>query len=184
MKKMIIATCMLKINEVINAIRGLGDKIEHKIIINKVLRSLPQRLESKVFAIEEAKDLNVFSFDEMHGFLTTWEMRNEKGKPSDREVVFMATKSTKARVESEEEDTLDLEESNFIWKLKIRQGKYKGKLPFKCFSCGGVDHFTAKCSYIESNDNDDNASMQNSDWYKKRAKKFKKDRHKKNSFIS
>lgn len=44
-------------------------------------------------------------------------MRTIKVKSSDKEAVFKVTKSTKARVESEEV-TSDLEESNFVWKLK------------------------------------------------------------------
>jgi len=75
-----IVAYMLKVNEVINAIRGLGETIEDKIIVKKVLRSLPYRFDSKVSTIKEEKDLNVFSLDEMHGSLTTWEMRIVKEK--------------------------------------------------------------------------------------------------------
>ena len=34
-------------------------------------------------------------------------------------------------------------------------GKYKGKLPFKCFNCGEIVHFASKCPYKNSgNEND------------------------------
>lgn len=36
-------------------------------------------------------------------------------------------------------------EANFVHKLKRGKGKYKGKLPFKCFNSGDVGHFAAKC---------------------------------------
>ena len=32
-------------------------------------------------------------------------------------------------------------------KLQKRSGKYKGKFPFKCFNCGRIWHFQAKCPY-------------------------------------
>ena len=50
--------------------------------MKKVLRSLPQRFDSKFSTIEEEKDLNTFNIDEMHGSLTTYEMRIGKSKPS------------------------------------------------------------------------------------------------------
>jgi len=37
-----IEAYMIRVNEVINAIRGLGEKIEDSIIVKKILRSLPQ----------------------------------------------------------------------------------------------------------------------------------------------
>ncbi|XP_043710262.1 glutamate receptor 2.7-like [Telopea speciosissima] len=41
-------------------------------------RSLPDRLDSKVSAVEEAKDLEVLSLDELHGIFTAYEMRKAK----------------------------------------------------------------------------------------------------------
>ena len=43
---------------------------------------------------------------------------------------------------------LDDDEANFVRKLKRGQGKYKGKLPFKCFKCGRVGHFVSKCTRV------------------------------------
>ena len=43
---------------------------------------------------------------------------------------------------SEEED-----EVNFIKKLQQGSGRFRGKLPFKCFACGRVDHYASKCPH-------------------------------------
>ena len=32
-------------------------------------------------------------------------------------------------------------------KLQLGTGRFKGKLPFKCFACGKVGHYAAKCPY-------------------------------------
>ena len=42
-------------------------------------------------------------------------------------------------------DVSDDELANFVNKLPRETGKYKGKLPLKCFSCGKIGHFAAKC---------------------------------------
>jgi predicted ATP-dependent serine protease len=60
-----------------------------------------------------------------------------------------------------------VEEANFIKKLHKGAGKYKGKLPFKCFNCGKVGHFVAKCPYPkEYSKDEENKTKQ----YKKKEK--------------
>jgi len=43
----------------------------------------------------------------------------------------------------EQHEESDVEEANFIRKLQIGLGKYKGKLLFKCFNCDKVGHFSS-----------------------------------------
>lgn len=40
---------------------------------------------------------------------------------------------------------------NSVRKLQVGTSKFKGKLPFKCFACGIVGHYVAKCPYKENN---------------------------------
>ncbi len=46
-----IATYFLHIDEVVNTMRGRGEKVENNIIVQKVLRSLPVRFDSKISAL-------------------------------------------------------------------------------------------------------------------------------------
>ena len=50
---------------------------------------------------------------------------------------------------------LDDEESLFIKKLEKGTGKYKGKLPLKCFNYGRIGHFSSKCAYPKQDDSDE-----------------------------
>ena len=122
------------------------------------MRTLPARYDAKASAIEEAKDLDVFSMDELQGSLTAYEMRIGKPKSSDREASFNAKNNAKEAIKSDKYDSDDPDDeltANFVRKLKKGQGKYKGELPFKCFNCGDVGHFAAKCPHKDKEENDD-----------------------------
>jgi hypothetical protein len=97
------------------------------------LRSLPNRFNPKVSAIEELNDIKTLSFDQLLGMLTAYEMRIVTDKPTSREASFKADKN-----EDSEPDEI---EAKFVRRLKKGLGKYQGKLPFKCFNCGKIGHF-------------------------------------------
>ena len=66
-------------------------------------------------------------------------MRIVKDKPTSREASFKADKN-----EDSEPDEI---EAKFVKRLKKGSGKYKGKLPFKCFNCDKIGHFANKCPH-------------------------------------
>ena len=43
----------LRIDEVVNSIRGLGGKLKEKEVVRKVLRTLPMKYDSKISTLEE-----------------------------------------------------------------------------------------------------------------------------------
>ena len=72
-----IVAYFLQVDEIVNTMRGLGEKIENPALVQKILRSLPMRFDSKVSSLEERKDLDKLSMDELHGILTAYEMTME-----------------------------------------------------------------------------------------------------------
>jgi hypothetical protein len=84
----------------------------------------------------------------------------------------------------DQSDISYVEEANFIKKLQKGFGKYKGKLPFKCFNCGRIRHFANKCPYPKQEDNDDEEAHNQKDQYKKKFYKKKKNFYSKEDIIS
>jgi hypothetical protein len=70
-----IATYLLRVDEVVNVIKGLGEEIDELLVVQKVLRSILMKYDSKVSAIEETRDLTKMTMYELHGSLIAYEMR-------------------------------------------------------------------------------------------------------------
>jgi hypothetical protein len=134
-----ISKYLLRIEELVNTMKGLGETIDESFLVQKILRSLPDRFNSKVSAIEEIVDLKTLTLDQLLGTLIYYEMRITKGKSTTREASFKVDKNTDSDVD-------DIE-ANFVRRLKKGSGKYKGKLSFKCFNSGKIGHFTSKFPY-------------------------------------
>lgn len=85
-----ITSYFLRIDEVVNCMKNMGEEINEVTLVEKILRSLSTKFESKVSAIEEKQDLQNITMTQLHVILTTFEMR--KGGPSDmREAAFKAS---------------------------------------------------------------------------------------------
>lgn len=142
-----IASYLLHVDEMVNTVKGHGEPVEEVMIVNNVLRSLSLRFDSKVSMIEEMRDIEKLTNDELHGIFMTYEMSIEE-KLSKREVSFKASKKGKNKVYEQSDrsnNEIDEKEAHVMRKLKKGSGKYQAKLPFKHFNCGRIGHFASKC---------------------------------------
>eukprot|EP00253_Pinus_taeda_P017654 PITA_17654 len=151
-----IAAYFLRVAEVVNSLKGLGENIEESTIVQKVLRSLLDRFDSKISTIEEIKDLDTLKMDELHGILAAYEMK--KGGPSSKDATFKASKSKKGKERNDCSDESDVESklAQFVRKLK-KGSKLKGKYPLICFKCGKIGHYAAKCPHKHDSDDEGNS---------------------------
>jgi hypothetical protein len=140
-----IGKYFLRVEEQVNAMMGLGEKIEYVSLVQKILKSLSDMFNPKVSSIEELNDLKSLSINQLLGTLTAYEMRIGKDKPTSREALFIVDKN-----EDSEPDEI---EEKIMRRIKKGSGKYQGKLPFKCFNCGNIGHFSSKCSHKKQDQN-------------------------------
>lgn len=158
-----IAAYFQHIDEITSTLEGLGEPADEKTMIRNILRTLPGTFKPKVSVLECSANLDKLNKDELHGVLIAYEMRlDEEEGTSHLETEFATSKKTnkdkqssKAKTctytymckekEDDEEGFLDGEYAQFTRKLKIDKGKFEGKIPLICFSCGEVGNFVAKC---------------------------------------
>ena len=76
-------------------IRGLGEEVKEEMIVQKVLRSLPMRFNAKVLAIEQMANLKDLKMDQLHGTLTTYEVRVGIQKYKHNEETFKVSRKDK-----------------------------------------------------------------------------------------
>jgi hypothetical protein len=150
-----IAAYLLRIDETMNEMIGLGEEIKESVIVQKELRSLPMRFNPKISTLEERSDLNSINMDKLHGIFTAYEMRTEQENLDVKEASFKASKISKQKKKEQEEYSNnndiskdDDEVANFVKRLnKGTNGRYEGKIPLICFNCDGIGHFANKCPH-------------------------------------
>ncbi|MGG6712930.1 UNVERIFIED_CONTAM: hypothetical protein ITH36_25300, partial [Salmonella enterica subsp. enterica serovar Weltevreden] len=69
-----ITTMDSRFNEILNALSAYGKVITNEDQILKILRSLPPEWDAKAYAIEEGKDCEALTKDELIGILLAHEM--------------------------------------------------------------------------------------------------------------
>ena len=79
-----------RVAEIVNQIKGCGDTIADKKVVEKVLRSLPQKFDHAVAAIEESKDLSKMSMSELTGSLQAHEKRINRFSSQPMEQAFQS----------------------------------------------------------------------------------------------
>eukprot|EP00253_Pinus_taeda_P013339 PITA_13339 len=163
-----IAAYFQHIDEITNTLEGLGEPVDEKTIIRKILRMLPGRFNTKISVLEYSENLDKLIKEELHGVLIAYEMRlDEEEGTSHLETAFAACKkidkekqpskektcTCTCKCEEKEDDEEGFSDGEYAYsmrKLKLGKVKIKGKVPLICFGCGEVGHFVAKCLNISN----------------------------------
>lgn len=126
-----IAGCLIRVDEIVNIVEGLGEEVDDKVIVQNVFRSLIMRYDAIVSSIKDREHLDKLTMDELHGILIAYSMRIRHYKPSKREATFKVSKETKNNEKMPNKIPYNEsyeEEANFLRKLKKVTSKYKAKI--------------------------------------------------------
>ena len=63
-----VANYFLRVDEIVNCMKNLGEEVKEAVVVEKVLRSLSPRFESKVSAIEEKEKLQDLKMSQLMEF--------------------------------------------------------------------------------------------------------------------
>lgn len=104
---------------IINGLKYFGKTYPNEGMLRKMLRSLPKSWEAKVTAIEEAKNIETLTLDELIDYLLTHEIRLKEGVEEEKveKNIGVSLKST-TNEESETSDEMD--EDKIIYTLIIQ----------------------------------------------------------------
>uniref|UniRef100_A0A803MEP4 Uncharacterized protein n=1 Tax=Chenopodium quinoa TaxID=63459 RepID=A0A803MEP4_CHEQI len=73
-----------RVTEIVNQIRSLGDTLEEKRVVRKVLRSMTEKYNSATFIIEESKDLSTLTMHELMGSLESHDQKLKRNANTDQ----------------------------------------------------------------------------------------------------
>ena len=120
----------MRFTSIINEMYSLGEIVPNKKAVRKLLSVLHETWESKVEAINEARDLDTLAMDELIGNLITYELKKNQekeigGKRKERNLFLKATAS-----HDFEDENISLITTRFTRMLKRGQ-KFQKKTPQK-----------------------------------------------------
>ncbi|XP_074293123.1 uncharacterized protein LOC141620050 [Silene latifolia] len=138
-------------------VKSLGREFESEDIVRKILRSLSDKWQRKVTAIEEAKDLSKLSLNELMGSLMAHELSLAKCLGESSKARGFALKSTLSDEEEDGDDEQAMYSRNMADMInshnpkkfnnanKKRFQKKRSYSTVACFKCGEKGHLIKDC---------------------------------------
>ena len=161
-----------RFTHITNELKSLGKSFTTEELVRKILRFLPQSWEAKVTAIQEAKDMESISLDELIGNLQTYELRkNSQQKEEakkDRGLVLKVMDEDSSDLDDEEMAMITRKFKRFFKKSKeiskkrnFNKAKNNDREQFTgCFKCGKFDHIVKNCPLLKEEQEQEQARKQ------------------------
>lgn len=90
-----IAGYLQRVNDIVKSIRGYGEEVKGEVVVLKVISSMTYKYEYKISTIEEGREIDKLTLNELHGIFTTYETRMGDGDPYIKEATFKVAKKVK-----------------------------------------------------------------------------------------
>jgi len=143
-----------------NELKSSGKSFPTEELVRKILRFLPHTWEAKVTAIQEAKDMNKISLDELIRNLQTYELRRSsqlKDTERDRGLALKALEEDGSDLDEEKMAMIIRKFKKFFKKAKENSKKKNFSKPrntereqfTECFKCGKHDYIVMNCPLLK-----------------------------------
>ncbi|XP_075076448.1 uncharacterized protein LOC142163093 [Nicotiana tabacum] len=140
-----------RVTGIVSQMKSYGEEVSDETVVAKVLRSLPPKFEHVVAAIEESKDLSVFSFDELMGSLQSHESQINKSIEKNEEQAFQVKEESPIQNEKLLEQSTQGRGGRGAFRGRGRgrgRGQFvRGRNGVQCYNCHMFGHIEANCWY-------------------------------------
>ncbi|GKE13072.1 hypothetical protein Tco_1416623, partial [Tanacetum coccineum] len=133
-----------KLSSIMAKFKGLGETLEDKVLVRKLLNSVPKKFLPIVATIEQYQDLDEMSFEEAVGRLTAYEERiksQDTLEANDQDKLLMASSNNKSYGKWRGKDFNKEAKESMKWKnnpnarrASTSQGT-KDKSKLRCYEC-------------------------------------------------
>ena len=149
-----------RVSVIVSKMRSFGEQCRDQTVVSKILRSLTPKFDHVVAAIEESKDLAIFSFDELMGSLQAHEARLNRATEQTEEKAFHVKGET-----SYQQGISDYNNEHFWsrgrggFRSRGFRGRGRGQVgdwqrqSVQCHYCKRYGHIKANCRKMEKQAN-------------------------------